>query len=99
MNNSKPPSNNFRSSYPRTFRSAIRLALVSAFLAYIVARAGAADDPSAAERASLERIQTLRKQGPSDGLLFYYEAMVQLNLHERDAALALLRSIALMQVE
>jgi sugar lactone lactonase YvrE len=92
MNNSKPAIN-FPSSYRRTFRSAIRLAIISTFLAYIVARAGAADDVNAAERASLERIQTLRKQRPSDGLLIYCEAMVRLNLHERDAALALLRSL------
>ena len=53
----------------------------------------AADDPQAAVRASLERIQSLRKQRPDDGLLVFYEAITRIALGERDAALALLRTL------
>ncbi len=54
-----------------------------------------ADDDAAttAARASLERIQALRAQRPGDGLLTYYEALVKVQLGDRDAALAELRSL------
>ena len=55
--------------------------------------ARAADDPQAAARASLERIQSLRKQRPDDGLLVFYEAITRIALDERDAAFALLRTL------
>jgi hypothetical protein len=55
--------------------------------------ASAADDPNAAARASLERIQSLRKERPGDGLLVFYEAITRVGLGERDAALILLRSL------
>lgn len=47
----------------------------------------------AAGRASLERIQTMRKDRPGDGVLVLYEAMVRIRLGEREAALELLRSL------
>ena len=53
----------------------------------------AADEPSAAARASFERIQNLRKERPGDGLLVFYEAITRLNLGESAAALELLRSL------
>jgi hypothetical protein len=55
--------------------------------------ASAADNPQAAARASLERIQSLRKQRPDDGLLVFYEAITRIALSERDAAFALLRTL------
>jgi hypothetical protein len=53
----------------------------------------APDDPSVAARASLERIQALRKERPGDGVLVFYEALMHVTLGERDAALELLRSL------
>ena len=53
----------------------------------------APDDPSVAARASLERIQALRKERPGDGVLVFYQALVHVSLGERDAALKLLRSL------
>ena len=58
-----------------------------------VQEARAADDPQAAARASLERIQSLRKQRPDDGLLVFYEAITRIALGERDGAFALLRTL------
>ncbi len=56
-------------------------------------QASAADDSQVAARASLERIQSLRKQRPDDGLLVFYEAITRIGLGERDAALTLLRTL------
>ena len=53
----------------------------------------AADDTNAAARATLERIQALRKERPDDGVLVYYEALVRIGLREREAAFDLLRSL------
>src|SRR5437763_275849 len=69
------------------------VSLVIACLACGGTLVGAADDPSAAARASLERIQSSRKDRPGDGLLVFYEAMSRVALGERDAALELLRSL------
>src|SRR6185369_7465959 len=44
----------------------------------------APDDPSVAARASLERIQALRKERPGDGVLVFYQALVHVSLGERD---------------
>jgi len=56
-------------------------------------QARAADDPKVAARVSLERIQSLRKQRPDDGLLVFYEAITRIALGERDAAFTLLRTL------
>jgi hypothetical protein len=56
-------------------------------------QANAADDSQAAARASLERVQSLRKQRPDDGLLVFYEAITRIGLGERDAAFTLLRTL------
>jgi len=56
-------------------------------------QARAADDPQVAARASLERIQSLRKQRPDDGLLVFYEAITRIALGERDAAFTLLGTL------
>ena len=53
----------------------------------------AADGPAAAARASLERIETLRKERPDDGLLIFYQALTQLQLGDRASAFELLRSL------
>ena len=56
-------------------------------------QASAADDPHVAARASLDRIQSLRKQRPDDGLLVFYEAITRIALGERAAAFTLLRTL------
>ncbi len=53
----------------------------------------AADDANAAARATLERIEALRKERPNDGVLVYYEAAFQSQVGERGLALELLRSL------
>ncbi|MFL6520335.1 MAG: hypothetical protein ACJ8NS_08965 [Chthoniobacterales bacterium] len=53
----------------------------------------AEDDARTAARATLERIQALRKERPGDGILEFYQAVVHLSLGERDDAFALLRSL------
>jgi hypothetical protein len=55
--------------------------------------AAAADDPKAVTRAQLERIQSLRKERPRDGMLVFYEAITRIELGDRNAAFALLRSL------
>ncbi len=73
---------------PRLILSAIVCALLGS------TGAQAVDDAATlAARASLARIQTLRKERPSDGVLVFYEAIFHINLGERDAALTLLRSL------
>jgi sugar lactone lactonase YvrE len=67
-------------------------------LAYLIATANfcsadAADDPQTAMRAQLERIQSLRKQRPGDGVLVFYEAITRIGLGEREPAFALLRRL------
>ena len=67
-------------------------------LAWVVAMANfgstdAADDPRSATRTQLERIQSLRKERPGDGALVFYEAITRIELGEREAAFALLRSL------
>ncbi|HEY4281584.1 MAG TPA: SMP-30/gluconolactonase/LRE family protein [Chthoniobacterales bacterium] len=54
---------------------------------------GAADDPSAQARATLERIQALRKERPNDGVLIFYEAFIRAGLGERESAFDLLRGL------
>lgn len=53
----------------------------------------AADDPQAALRARLARLEALRAERPGDGLLVYYQAMAYAELGERDKALAALGSL------
>ena len=55
--------------------------------------AGAAEDAAAAARATLDRIQALRKERPGDGVLVFYEALLRIRLNERESAFALLRSL------
>jgi hypothetical protein len=52
-----------------------------------------ADDAKSVPRARLERIQSLRKERPNDGVLILYEAITRIDLGDRDAAFALLRSL------
>jgi sugar lactone lactonase YvrE len=52
-----------------------------------------ADDSKSVTRTRLERIESLRKERPNDGLLVFYEAITRIDLGDRDAAFALLRSL------
>jgi sugar lactone lactonase YvrE len=52
-----------------------------------------ADDAKSVAHARLERIQSLRKERPNDGVLIFYEAITRIDLGDRDAATALLRSL------
>src|SRR5262245_18795619 len=74
-------------------RRYLRLIIVCFLALSSLVLAHAADDPTAALRASLERIQALRKERPNDGVLVFYQALVQLELGERDSAFDLLRSL------
>src|SRR5438067_3889367 len=74
-------------------RVVLVLVLVLAIAALLPPAGHAQPDPDARARASLERIQALRIERPRDGALTYYQAMVQAQLGERDAALAALRML------
>ena len=69
------------------------VALVAALIAHAAPPVHAADDATAAARASLERVRALRAERPGDGLLVYYQAVVHAMLGERDAALAELKTL------
>src|SRR3954447_4988102 len=72
----------------------IRLGITIALLYSAVRFIDAADDPAvAAAKASLARIEALRKERTGDGLLVFYEAITRLRLGEREKALELLRSL------
>ena len=77
------------------FMSLARVAtLVFVLIALSAGDMRSADDSAAAAaRASLERVQTLRKERPGDSVLVLYEALVQVSLGQRDAAFDLLRSL------
>ena len=51
------------------------------------------DDAKSAARARLERIQSLRKNRPNDGVLIFYEAITRIDLGDRNAAFELLRNL------
>jgi len=51
------------------------------------------DDSNSVTRTRLERIQSLRKERPNDGVLIFYEAITRIDLGDRDAAFALLRTL------
>ena len=70
-----------------------RLLLACVVATVNLCSADAADDPRSATRAQLERIQSLRKERPGDGVLVFYEAITRIELDEREAAFALLRSL------
>lgn len=71
-----------------------QLMVLCVLTTFALARIDAADDAAtAAARASLERIQALRKERPGDAVLVFFQAMTHLNLGERDAAFELLRSL------
>ena len=71
----------------------IWLTIVSAFLGCACKSFSATDDANAAARATLQRIQALRKERPNDGVLVYYEAAFQSQVGERSRALELLRTL------
>jgi sugar lactone lactonase YvrE len=79
-------------------KNSIHLRYVAALLALVVASASARaqsneNAANAAARASLERIQALRKERPGDTVLVFFQAFTHMNLGERDAAFELLRSL------
>ena len=68
-----------------------RIMTLCVFLIGAFGPADAADDAAtSAARASLERIQALRKERPGDVVLVFYQALTHINLGERDAAFELL---------
>jgi hypothetical protein len=69
------------------------IALATVLLVHAARPVAAADDATAAARASLERVRALRTERPGDGLLIYYQAAVHAVLGERDAALAELKTL------
>jgi sugar lactone lactonase YvrE len=70
-----------------------RLAIVCLVAATALGLADAADDPKTATRAQLERIQSLQRERPGDGVLVFYEAITRIALGDRETAFALLRSL------
>jgi sugar lactone lactonase YvrE len=81
------------SPYAPSRRMRFIVTIVCALLACALTSAEAADDAAAAARATLARIQALRKERPGDGVLVFYQALVHVSLGERDAAFELLRSL------
>ena len=72
----------------------IRLGITIALLCGTVRFAVAADDAAtAAARASLERIQALRKERPGDAVLVFFQVLTHIQLAEREAAFELLRTL------
>ena len=70
------------------------LTLVCTALMFTLNSVEAADEAAvAAARASIERIQALRKERPGDGVLVYYQALVHASIGEREAVLEQLRSL------
>src|SRR6185503_4770873 len=83
-----------RVSYKHTCcMNLVRCMCVLVLLAHAMVFAQQPDDSSAAARASLERVQALRKERPGDGVLVFYEALLRIGLGERETAFALLRSL------
>lgn len=79
-------------------KNSIHLRYVGALLALVIGSASARaqsneNAATAAARASLERIQALRKERPGDAVLVFFQAMTHVNLGEREAAFDLLRSL------
>src|SRR4051794_33258096 len=71
----------------------ILLFLLTTGVEVVTAQSPAPDDAAAAARATLERIQNLRKERPGDGMLVFYEALIRIRLGERDAPFDLLHSL------
>jgi hypothetical protein len=69
------------------------LCFVVGFLALWIRPLHGADDPNAATRATLVRIQTMRKERPNDGVLIFYEALLRIGLGERKPAFELLQGL------
>jgi hypothetical protein len=68
--------------------------IVCALLASPLGLAQTPDDAAtAAARASLERIKGLRKERPGDAVLVFFQALMHINVGERDAAFELLGSL------
>src|SRR5688500_5723670 len=79
-------------------KNSVYLRYVVALLAVVIASASAhaqSNDnaATAAARASLERIQALRKERPGDAVLVFFQAMTHVTLGEREAAFEQLRSL------
>jgi sugar lactone lactonase YvrE len=70
-----------------------RLLLIFVIATPTFCSAEPADDAKSVARARLERIQSLRKERPKDGVLIFYEAITRIAVDDRAAAFALLRSL------
>ena len=62
-------------------------------LGCVLATVNSCSDSKNATSAQLERIQSLRKERPGDGVLVFYEAITRIDLGDRGAAFDLLRSL------
>ena len=71
----------------------VRMVITLVGGAAILCSAEPGDDAKSALQARLERIESLRKQRPNDGVLSFYEALTRIDLGDREAAFALLRSL------
>jgi sugar lactone lactonase YvrE len=70
-----------------------RLLLIFVIATATFCSAEPADDAKSVARARLERIQSLRKERPKDGVLVFYEAITRIAVDDRAAAFELLRSL------
>ena len=77
----------------KTISNLIRLITVLGVIGVALGLTNGADDPAAAARATLERIESLRKERPNDGVLAFYEALVRVGFGEREPAFELLRTL------
>ena len=59
----------------------------------LTAQSPTPEPANAAARATLERMQKLRKERPNDGILIFYESLVRAGLGEHDAAIDLLKTL------
>ena len=70
-----------------------RLLLIFVIATATFCSAEPADDAKSVARARLERIQSLRKERPKDGVLVFYEAITRIAVDDRAASFELLRSL------
>jgi hypothetical protein len=70
-----------------------RLLLIFVVATATFCSAEPANDEKSVARARLARVESLRKERPNDGVLIFYEAIIRIELGDRDEAFALLRSL------
>ena len=70
-----------------------RLLLIFVITTATFCSAEPAGDAKSVARARLARIESLRKERPNEGVLIFSEAIIRIELGDREAAFALLRSL------